>query len=53
MTVERNSATAIATLSNWIKDLAPIFQQMRGETKTYPTLYARFFPRFKQVTCNS
>ena len=32
--------------------LAPVFKPMRGKIKTNCTLYARFFPRFHQVTGN-
>ena len=56
MTIESNYAIAIAiaTLSDWLKNLAPIFQPMRtSKTKTNHTLCARFFPRFEQVTGNS
>ena len=49
MTVESNHATTIATLSDWLKRLAPVFQPMRSKTKTNRTLYARFFSRFEQV----
>ena len=41
MTIESNFANAIATL----KKLAPILQPTRSKTKTYHSLYARFFPR--------
>ena len=37
MTVESNHATAIATLSDWLKRLAPVFQPMRSKTKTNRT----------------
>ena len=33
MTVESNYVIAIATLSDWLKRLAPIFQPMRSKTK--------------------
>ena len=52
MTVESSYAIAIATLSDWLKDLASVFQPMRSKTKTNRTLHARFFPRFEQVTGN-
>ena len=32
MTVESNSVIAIATLSDWLKRLAPVFQPMRSKT---------------------
>ena len=50
MTVE--SSYAIATLSDWLKDLAAEFQPMRNKTKTNRTLHARLFPRFEQFTGN-
>ena len=50
MTVESNFVIAIATLSDWLKRLAPVFQPMR--TKTNRTMYASFFPRFERVTGN-
>jgi len=34
MTVESNYVIAIATLSDWLKRLAPVFQPMRSKTKT-------------------
>ena len=47
-TVERNHESAIATLSNWFKNLAPVFEPMKIKTKTKTNriLYAWFFPRF-------
>ena len=33
-TVERNHESAIATLSNWFKNLAPVFEPMKIKTKT-------------------
>ena len=36
MTVESNYVIAIATLSDWLKRLAPVFQPMRIKTKTAP-----------------
>ena len=33
MTVESNFVIAIATLSDWLKRLAPVFQPMRIKTK--------------------
>ena len=43
MTVESNYVIAIATLSDWLKRLAPVFQPMRRETKPNRTMYAWFF----------
>ena len=37
----------IATLSDWLKDVAPVYQPMRR--KTNGDSQARFFPRFKKV----
>ena len=34
MTVESNYVIAIATLSDWLKRLAPVFQPMRSKTKS-------------------
>ena len=33
MTVESNDEIAIATLSDWLKRLAPVFQPMRAKPK--------------------
>ena len=40
MTVESNYVIAIATLSDWLKRLAPVFQPMRIKTKTNRAMYA-------------
>ena len=46
MTVERNHSTAIATPSDWLKNLALVFQPIRSKPpKTNRTLYARLFSR--------
>ena len=42
MTVERNYAIAIATLSDWFKNLAPVYQPVKKKTKTNRDLHARF-----------
>ena len=52
MTVEINYVIAIAMLSDWLKRLTPVFQQMRSKTKTNRNMYAPFFPRFERVTGN-
>ena len=52
MTDECNYAIAIATLGDWFKNLVPVCQPMRRNTKTNRHLHARFFPRFEQVTWN-
>ena len=49
MTVESNYVISIATLSDWLKRLVPVFQSMRSKTKTNRAMYALFFPRFKRV----
>ena len=41
MTVESNYVIAIATLSDWLKRLAPVFQPMRRKTKPNRTMYCR------------
>ena len=43
MTVESNYVIAIATLSYWLKRLAPVFQPMRSKTKTNRTICTRDF----------
>ena len=40
MTVESYYVIAIATLSDWLKRLAPVFQPMRRKTKTNRTMHA-------------
>ena len=50
MTVGSNYV--IATLSDWLKRLAPVFQAMRSKTETNRTTYAWLFPRFERVTGN-
>ena len=44
-------AIAIATFSDWPKNLTPVFQPMRSKSKTNRT-FLWFFPRFEQVTDN-
>ena len=44
MTVESNYAIAIATLSDWFKSVAPVFQPVRRKAKTNRNLHALFFP---------
>ena len=43
MTVENNYAIAISTLSDWLKNFAPVYQQMKRKTKT--TFCTRDFSR--------
>ena len=40
MTVESNYLIAIATLSDWLKRVAPVFQPLKSKTKTNRTMYA-------------
>ena len=40
MNVESNHVIAIATLSDWLKGVAPVFQPMRRKTKTKRAMYA-------------
>ena len=42
MIVESNYVIAIATISDWLKRLAPVFQPMRSKNKTNRTMYAWF-----------
>ena len=50
MAVESNGAIALVSLSDWLKNLAPVFQPVRRKTKANRTLFARFPPRFEQVS---
>ena len=52
MTVESDYVIAIATLSDSLKRLSPVFQPVRSKTKSNRTLYARFFLRFERVSGN-
>ena len=49
MTVESNYVIVIATLSDWLERLAPVFQPMRIKTKTNRTMYADFCPAFSEL----
>ena len=49
MTVESNYAITIATLNDWFKSLAPVFQLIRSKTKTNWTLCTPFFPGFSKL----
>ena len=42
MTVESNYEIVIATLSDWLKNLAPVCQPMERKTTTNRGLHARF-----------
>ena len=50
MTVESNYAMAVATLCDWLKNLAPVFQPMRSKTNC--TFYALLLPRSEPGTGN-
>ena len=43
---------AITTLRDLFKKLAPLFQLIRGKTKTKRNSFAHVFPRFASATCN-
>ena len=51
MTVESNYVIAMATLSDWLKRLAPVFQPMRSKTKTKTnrTIYTSFFRALSEL----
>ena len=55
MTVESNYVIAIATLSDWLKRVAPFFttneKQNQNQNQSLH-VYAWFFPRFERVTGN-
>ena len=42
----------ITSLSDWFRDLAPLFQPIRRETKTNRGSRVHIFPRFVLATCN-
>ena len=44
MNVEIDCVIAIAMLSDWLKKLVPVFQPMRGKTKTNRTHVCMIFP---------
>ena len=56
MTVESNHTIAIATLSDWFKNLAPVYQPMRKTTKTIRDLHATcmcdFYCAFHGIATN-
>ena len=53
MNAESNYAIAIAALSDWFKNLAPVYQPMKkNKNKTNSDLNVRFFPRFEEVIRN-
>ena len=39
ITIDSNDAIAIATLRDWLKTLAPVFQPIRSNTKTNRSVY--------------
>ena len=51
MTVESNYVIAVATLSDWLKRLAPVFQPMRSKTKTNRTM-SRALSELKVIARN-
>ena len=51
MTSENNYAILIASLSDWVKHLVPVFQPMRSNTKTNRTLHASFSPTLVVGDC--
>ena len=52
MTAESNYVIAIATRSDWLKRVAPIFKPMRSKNKTNSHLVRVIFLRFERVTGN-
>ena len=44
MTVESNYIIAIGRLSDLFKNLSPVYQPMKWNTKANSDLHARFFP---------
>ena len=56
MTCAGNYTIAIATLGDWLKNLAPVFPPMRSKTKTNRTWFARLFRALRKlqiIACNS
>ena len=49
MTVDSNYMTVIATLSDWLKIIAPVFSPIGSKTKTNCNLYARFLPPLSKL----
>ena len=49
MAIESNYAIAIATRSDWLKRLAPVFQPTRSKTKTNRTTYAWFSRALREL----
>ena len=43
------SRLQLRRLSDWLKNLAPVFQPVKSKTKTNGTLYLLFFPRIEQI----
>ena len=52
MTVESNYAIAIATLTDWLKNIAPMFHPMRSKTRTTHT-FARDLSKLRVIARNS
>ena len=55
MTAESNHVIAIATLSDWLKNLEPVFHPMRSETKTAVCTrdFSRALSKLQVMTRNS
>ena len=54
MTVKSNYVISIATLSGWLKRLAPNFQPMRSKTKTNRTRhFSRALSKLQVIARNS
>ena len=56
MTVESKHAVAIAALSDWLKNLMPLFQPVRSKTETNRTCahdFSRAMSKFQVIARNS
>ena len=53
MTVESNYAITISAITDYLKNLAPIFQPMTNKTKSNSTFYAQLVPPLNKVSRNS
>ena len=51
MTVKRNYAIAIATLDDWFKYVAPVYQPMRRKTKI-SAIFPRALPKLHGIATN-
>ena len=52
MTVESNYAIAIAKLTDWLKNIAPLFHPMRSKNRTNHT-FARDLSKLRAIARNS